>query len=125
MGSQGEPLRSVICPFESRRLIARRVWKDYYASVDAVVFLCDAADRERFIESKKELDGLLSDDSLAPSTGCGDTFRKKRRCRSLAFRLSFVTEPPSPGLGCKRRRSERFSGSPVKRFGYRVLTWSV
>ncbi|XP_078438945.1 small COPII coat GTPase SAR1A-like [Wolffia australiana] len=44
--------------------IARRVWKDYYAKVDAVVYLVDAADKERFGESKKELDGLLSDESL-------------------------------------------------------------
>jgi GTP-binding protein SAR1 len=45
--------------------IARRVWKDYYAKVDAVVYLVDAYDKERFAESKKELDALLSDESLA------------------------------------------------------------
>ena len=45
--------------------MARRVWKDYYAKVDAIVFLVDAVDKERFIESKKELDHLLGDDSLA------------------------------------------------------------
>jgi GTP-binding protein SAR1 len=32
--------------------------------VDGVVYLVDANDRERFAESKKELDGLLSDESL-------------------------------------------------------------
>ncbi|KAJ8510489.1 hypothetical protein OPV22_000923 [Ensete ventricosum] len=45
--------------------IARRVWKDYYAQVDAVVYLVDAWDRERFAESKREMDGLLSDNALA------------------------------------------------------------
>jgi len=45
--------------------IARKVWKDYYAKVDAIVYLVDAADRERFPESQRELAGLLSDDGLA------------------------------------------------------------
>ncbi|GAB2282210.1 GTP-binding protein SAR1a [Dionaea muscipula] len=44
--------------------IARRVWKDYYAKVDAVVYLVDAYDKERFPESRKELDALLSDEAL-------------------------------------------------------------
>ena len=33
--------------------------------MDAVVYLVDAYDKERFAESKKELDALLSDESLA------------------------------------------------------------
>ncbi|XP_052158450.1 GTP-binding protein SAR2-like [Oryza glaberrima] len=45
--------------------IARRVWRDYYAQVDAVVYVVDAADRCRFADSKMELDALLSDDALA------------------------------------------------------------
>ncbi|KAI3958844.1 hypothetical protein MKX01_023520 [Papaver californicum] len=45
--------------------IARRVWKDYYAKVDAVVYLVDAFNRGRFFESKTELDALLSDGSLS------------------------------------------------------------
>lgn len=44
---------------------ARRVWKDYFPAVDAIVFLIDTYDRERFPESKSELDGLLGDEQLA------------------------------------------------------------
>lgn len=44
---------------------ARRLWKEYFATVDGVVYIVDAQDRERFPEAKKELDSLLTCDELA------------------------------------------------------------
>ena len=43
----------------------RRVWKDYFPAVDAIVFLIDVWDRQRFNESITELQSLLSDEQLA------------------------------------------------------------
>lgn len=43
---------------------ARRLWQDYTTTVDGVVFLVDAIDRQRFPEAKRELDNLLSSEEL-------------------------------------------------------------
>lgn len=40
----------------SLTLAARKLWSSYFPQVDAVVYLVDAMDRERFPEAKKELD---------------------------------------------------------------------
>jgi len=44
---------------------ARPVWKTYFANADAIVFIVDAADRERLPEVREELHRLLCDDDVA------------------------------------------------------------
>lgn len=46
--------------------IARRMWRQYSQEADAVVFIVDAADRERFQEAALELHKLLAGNSLPP-----------------------------------------------------------
>ena len=42
----------------------RKVWKEYFPAVDAIVFLIDVWDRQRLLESKAELDSILTDEQL-------------------------------------------------------------
>lgn len=43
----------------------RRVWKEYFPAVDAIVFLVDVWDRQRFGESLIELQSILNDETLS------------------------------------------------------------
>jgi GTP-binding protein SAR1 len=42
----------------------RKVWKEYFPAVDAIVFLVDVWDQNRLVESKAELDSLLADEQV-------------------------------------------------------------
>lgn len=42
----------------------RTMWHSYYSSSNAVVYIIDSADRERFDESRKELEALMRHDEL-------------------------------------------------------------
>jgi len=45
--------------------VARELWSEYFTAVNAIVYLVDCNDRDRFPEAKAELDKLLSNDQLA------------------------------------------------------------
>ncbi|CAH0395669.1 unnamed protein product [Bemisia tabaci] len=105
---------------------ARRVWKDYFPAVDAIVFLIDACDRVRFIESKAELDSLLTDESLSncpvlilgnkidhPSAASEDELRNVFGLYSLTTGKTKTPRSDLPG-----RPLELFMCSVLKRQGY-------
>ncbi|XP_020240438.1 GTP-binding protein SAR1A [Cajanus cajan] len=106
--------------------IARRVWKDYYAKVDAVVYLVDAYDKERFAESKKELDALLSDESLTtvPFLILGNKIdipyaASEEELRYHLGLTNFTTGKGSVNLSDSNVRAmEVFMCSIVKKMGY-------
>ncbi|GFX81539.1 GTP-binding protein SAR1b [Trichonephila clavipes] len=100
---------------------ARRVWKDYFPAVDAIVFLIDAFDRERFPEAKVELDSLLSDEQLSscPVLILGNKIDRPGAASEDEIRAYFCLHGQTTGKG-KIARSE-IPGRPIELFMCSVL----
>jgi len=43
---------------------ARRLWKDYFAAIDGIIFMVDAKEQERFPEANQALLDLLTDEAI-------------------------------------------------------------
>lgn len=107
-------------------LQARRVWRDYFPAVDSIVFLVDASDRDRFPESKKEMDGLLTDEQLShcPVLILGNKIDRPNAASEDELRHYFELYNKTTGKGkvaradLRDRPLELFMCSVLKRQGY-------
>lgn len=105
---------------------ARRVWRDYFPAVDSIVFLVDACDRERFIESKTEMDSLLSDEQLSncPVLILGNKIDRLNAASEDELRHYFELHRKTTGkdkvgrVELRDRPLELFMCSVLKRQGY-------
>lgn len=105
---------------------ARKVWKDYFPAVDAIVFIVDAFDRERFSESKDELDSLLTDEQVsgAPVLILGNKIDRPGAASEDDLRMVFGLHGQTTGKGnipqkdLQRRPMELYMCSVLKRQGY-------
>jgi len=104
--------------------IARKVWKDYFPKVDAIVFLVDSHDRERFPEAKKELDGLLGSEELAevPFLVLGNKIDMGRAASEDELRIHLGLHNNTTGKGKVAlngiRPMELYMCSVVRKSGY-------
>jgi len=107
---------------------ARRIWKDYFATVDGIIFLVDAADRTRFQEAREELGRLIDDPTLAnvpfvvlgnkidiPTAASEDELRNHL---SLPQHMTYGKDKKGNSLQTGVRPVELFMVSVVKRMGY-------
>jgi len=107
--------------------VARELWQDYFTAVNAIVYLVDCNDRERFTESKAELDKLLSNDQLQgiPILVLGNKIDMQRAASEAELRQALGLQPYLTGKGKKvdlpkgMRPMELFMVSVIKRMGYR------
>merc|ERR1712113_648427 len=104
--------------------MARRGWLEYFAQVDAVVYVVDSNSPERFEESRFELDNLLKDFELSdvpililankcdiPTAATEDEIKKKMGLTQLTTGKECI-------LNKEFRPIEVFVCSAVNRQGY-------
>mmetsp|Transcript_45212 Transcript_45212/g.62867 ORF Transcript_45212/g.62867 Transcript_45212/m.62867 type:complete len:193 (+) Transcript_45212:112-690(+) len=69
----------------------RKTWKSYFPKMDGIIYLVDAADRDRFDESRKELNMLLETPEIAkvPIVILGNKIDKKDAASEEEIRENF------------------------------------
>eukprot|EP00382_Lankesteria_abbotti_P005689 CAMPEP_0113847080 /NCGR_PEP_ID=MMETSP0372-20130328/1666_1 /TAXON_ID=340204 /ORGANISM="Lankesteria abbotti" /LENGTH=192 /DNA_ID=CAMNT_0000816299 /DNA_START=31 /DNA_END=609 /DNA_ORIENTATION=- /assembly_acc=CAM_ASM_000359 len=104
---------------------ARRVWKDYFSTVDAIVFMVDASDKSRFDEAREELSVLLDSQELqtVPFVVLGNKIdisvaAKEDELRQALGLFSHVTYGHDRKGESDVRPVELFMCSVVRKMGY-------
>ena len=105
--------------------MARKIWKDYFASVDGVVYMIDSSDRERFELSRHELEYLLNCEELAttPFVILGNKIDLRGASSEEEVREALgLSQYPSASKGGKlpegTRPIELFMCSVTRKMGY-------
>ncbi|KAL2778862.1 GTP-binding protein SAR1b [Daubentonia madagascariensis] len=104
----------------------RRVWKNYLPAINGIVFLVDCADHERLLESKEELDSLMTDETIAnvPILILGNKIDRPEAISEERLRDLFGLYGQTTGKGSvslkelNARPLEVFMCSVLKRQGY-------
>lgn len=102
---------------------ARRVWRTYFPAVDAIVFIVDACDRDRFGEAKAELDGLLQDPQVAacPVLVLGNKIDCPNAASEDELRVSLGLSAAVTGKAAAATMKELGGRRPVELFMCSVL----
>jgi GTP-binding protein SAR1 len=106
--------------------IARRQWADYCSTADAIVFLIDASEPERFPEAKTALDSLFTDDTLrqTPLLILANKIDLPRSASEDQLRMVFglqqtIGKDATPATSNGIRPVEVFMCSILKRQGFK------
>lgn len=99
----------------------RRLWRDYYIAADAIVFLMDASNQERFDEAKHELNMVLDDEVISevPLLILANKIDKPGFAGEDEIRHFFTLYNLTTGKEIRRRDS--IKGRPVELFMCSVL----
>lgn len=105
---------------------ARMLWKDYFSTIDGIVYLVDASDRSRFAESAEEFRQLMDSPELAkvPIVVLGNKIDIPNAASEDDFRAEFGLQAHMTyGRNGKKdstiRPVEVFMCSVLKRMGFR------